>query len=130
MENILRLWKNFKICPDLWFFFGFLLTFTLSTRKILISYPIKDAFNEYTAISIYLSDIFLFLAIFSWILSILCNKYILLSNNSPTTPKLSTEKVNKWLKCSTFIPLIVPRGTISLEWNIFKDKFGRNFFFS
>ena len=73
-----KILSSFFKRPDLWFFSGFLLTFPLTTRKVLLFYPINDAFNEYTGIYLYLSDIFLLLTIISWFI-ILCNKYSILS---------------------------------------------------
>jgi len=63
---------------DIWFFYAFLVTSTLSVRKVLLYYPINNNFNEYTGIYLYLSDIFLFLTITSWLLA-LCNKNSILS---------------------------------------------------
>lgn len=74
MDYLSKFWSKFKQEPDIWFFYGFLLTFTLSCRKILFYSPIKGTFNEYTAIYIYISDIFLFFTIISW-------SFIILSNN-------------------------------------------------
>jgi len=71
--------KTKKLPIDIRFFFLFLLTFTLSVRKVLFYFPIEGTFNEYTGIYIYISDIFLILAITSWIISILCNTKPLLS---------------------------------------------------
>ena len=79
MEIARKIWENFKIQPDSWFFFGFLLTFTLSIRKVLFYFPIQGTFNEYTGIYIYISDIFLMLTIVSWLISILCNNSVILS---------------------------------------------------
>ncbi|MDD5397064.1 MAG: O-antigen ligase family protein [Candidatus Moranbacteria bacterium] len=78
-KNIIGIWKNFISQPDIWFFYAFLITFTLSIRKILYFVPINNSFNEYTGVYIYLSDIFLFLTFISYIL---CNNIILLSNIS------------------------------------------------
>ena len=80
MENIVKLWKQNKIQPDFWFFYCFLLTFTLSVRKVLFYFPIQRTFNEYTAVYLYLSDIFLFLAIISWLI-ILCYRNIIASRD-------------------------------------------------
>lgn len=79
MKIIGKIWKNTKIQPDIWLFYGFLLTFTLSLRKVLFYFPIKGTFNEYAGIYIYISDIFLFLTLVSWPISILCNDSISLS---------------------------------------------------
>ena len=73
-----KIFASFLEKPDVWFFYGFLITFTLSIRKVLFFYPINGTFNEYTGIYLYLSDIFLFLTIAIW-LFILCNKYSILS---------------------------------------------------
>ena len=74
MEVIKKLWQNFKTRPDSWFFYGFLLTFPLTIRKVLLYYPIGGTFNEYTGIYLYLSDIFLILTLIFWVIPILCNK--------------------------------------------------------
>lgn len=60
---------------EIWFFYGFLATFTLSIRKVLFFSPIKGQFNEYTGIYFYFSDLFIFLMLFCWGISILSNKY-------------------------------------------------------
>jgi len=78
MDIFKKAWNNFKVQPDSWFFYAFILTFTLSIRKILIFYPLAGDYNEYASISLYLSDIFLFLTFLSWII-ILRNKYSILS---------------------------------------------------
>ena len=65
---------NFLNKLEVWFFYGFLITFTLSIRKVLFFYPIKGQFNEYTGVYLYLSDLFLLLILISWGLSILYNK--------------------------------------------------------
>ena len=82
MSTVSIIWNNFKNQPDIWFFYGFLLTFTLSIRKVLFFYPINNQFNEYTGIYLYLSDIFLVLALVLWGITILRNKYNNLSRNS------------------------------------------------
>ena len=69
------IWEQIKKQPvDIWFFCLFLLAFTLSVRKVALYFPIKGALNEYTGIYVYMSDVFLFFAIFTWSLIILCNK--------------------------------------------------------
>jgi hypothetical protein len=73
METFSKIRNNFKLQPDIWFFYGFLLTFTLSVRKVLFFYPINGQFNEYTGIYLYLSDIFLILTLLSWGYTLLCN---------------------------------------------------------
>lgn len=90
--------------PDFLFFLLFLSTSMFSVRKVLFFYPINGDFNEYNGVYIYLSDIFLFLSLTSWII-ILCNKYDILSifNLNTIHSCLSIIK-----KCST--------------WNIFSKK--------
>jgi hypothetical protein len=78
LENIKKITKNQPI--DIWFFILFLLTFTLSIRKVLFYFPIQGTFNEYSGIYLYLSDIFLILAISVWLFTILCNINTNLSN--------------------------------------------------
>jgi len=80
MNYIYCFWSKLKIKPDIWFFYEFLLTFTFSIRKVLFYFPIKGTFNEYTGIYVYISDIFLFFTMLSWIILILSNKNIYLSN--------------------------------------------------
>lgn len=96
-----KLWQKFKTEPDVWFFYGFLLTFTLSIRKVLKFYPIEGRFNEYTGIYLYLSDLFLIACL---LLFILYNKYSILSiyRNVP--------------RPSTTILKNVPRGTLVLPF--------------
>ena len=84
---------SFRKKPDFWFFCAFLATSTLSIRKVLFYYPVKGVFNEYMGVYIYLSDIFLFLTLFTWFL-ILCNKNSILS----ILTAFSTLKIN----CSTW----------------------------
>ena len=79
MNPLKNIWNKFIAQPDIWFFYGFLLTFTLSIRKVIKFYPINGQFNEYTGIYLYLSDIFLILALVFWGISILQNKNDILS---------------------------------------------------
>ena len=79
MQIIIKFWNNFKTQPDIWFFYGFLITFTLSIRKVLYFFPIKSEFNEYAGAYVYLSDIFLIAAIVIWLITILYNKRCILS---------------------------------------------------
>ncbi len=116
--------------PDIWFFFLFTTTFTLSVRKVVYFFPIEGAFNEYTGVYIYLSDIFLFLTIFYWACSILYNNKYLLSikkafhncstwNNQEKISKLFHVEHMKLSDCCSEGELcderyvIVPRGTIT-----------------
>jgi hypothetical protein len=79
MRYIHYFWNKFKQEPDIWFFYAFLLSFSFSIRKILFYFPIQGTFNEYTAIFVYISDIFLFCTILSWFIYLLCNSNIFLS---------------------------------------------------
>ena len=85
MSAIKKVWQKIQKYPiDIWFFYLFLLTFTLNVRKVVLYFPLKGTFNEYTGIYVYMSDLFLFLAVFFWILSIIYNKL-----PSPSISKLS-----------------------------------------
>lgn len=70
-----NLWNNFKAQSDVWFFYGFLATFTLSIRKVIKFYPIMGQFNEYSGIYLYLSDIFLILTIIAFCIIVLFKLY-------------------------------------------------------
>jgi len=112
MINLIsKLWNNFKNQPDIWFFFGFLLTFTLSVRKVLFYFPLFENFNEYSATYIYLSDIFLILTFIFWFISILCNNILYLSS------------IKLWIssvlhKLYIFLPLfLVFLSFISILWS-------------
>jgi hypothetical protein len=89
MSYLVNFWNKIKHQPDIWFFYIFLLTFTFSVRKIIDYYPIQGtkerAFNEYSSIFIYISDIFLFFTILSWL-------YIILSNN-----KVNVSRLKLWI---------------------------------
>ena len=122
-----QIYSAFKKKPDIWFFYMFLATSTLSIRKVLYYFPIDNSFNEYTGIYIYLSDIFLILTFISFIL---CNNNILLSNTHTFLLKyhhklklFHVEQLRKKFKsesnCSMWNNLksvfkIVPRGTLLL----------------
>lgn len=79
MSTLKKYWSNFKTQPDVWFFCGFLLAWTLSLRKVLNFFPIQDQFNEYAGIYLYVSDVFLILVLVFWLLSIIYNKNSILS---------------------------------------------------
>ncbi|HAR99501.1 MAG TPA: hypothetical protein DEA89_02510 [Candidatus Moranbacteria bacterium] len=127
MMNIIKqLWHSFKERPDIWFFYIFLATFTLSIRKVLYFHPINNSFNEYTGVYIYLSDLFLIL---TFLLYILYNNKSILSNitsflkNHYTKFKLfhaclSGRQVEqfKWQDWSGHKKTLknVPRGTFTL----------------
>jgi hypothetical protein len=110
MKIVVKFWQNFKTQPDVWFFYGFLLTFTLSIRKVLLFYPIKGEFNEYTGIYFYLSDIFLILTLIFWLISILCNNNDILS--------IFRTKFNALYKPYYILPfLLVVWSFISVFWS-------------
>lgn len=106
---------------ELWSFYFFLLTMTLSVRKILYTLKIRSSFNEYSSIYIYLSDIALIWVFFLFILN---NKKLILSNISSASQLFHVEQIQKIYQickkqinnCSTWnnyfsIDVIVPRGT-------------------
>lgn len=88
MTILSKAWNNFRAQSDIWFFYGFLITFTLTIRKVLFFYPIAGQFNEWSGIYLYLGDVFLFLALIIWVANILCNNY----------DKLSIATTKLWLK--------------------------------
>jgi hypothetical protein len=126
-----KAWIEFKSQPEIWFFYGFLVTSMLSVRKILFFYPIDGQFNEYASASIYLSDLFLITTLVAGIFSILSNR---ICNLSIATGQSRLA----WIKCSTPVQMFhpstnVPRGTFcgaSVEhsagqaWNISKRQIG------
>jgi O-antigen ligase len=110
MEFIKKSWQNFKTQPDVWFFYGFLITFTLTIRKVLSFYPIRGQFNEYTGIYLYLSDIFLVFTLIFWVITILCNKQRELS--------IYKTLFNASSKPLIFLPLLfVAWSFISVFWS-------------
>lgn len=109
MTNILKKIKTLPI--DLWFFIGFLLTFTLSVRKVLFYFPIQGAFNEYTGIYLYASDIFLCLTFASWLLIILRNKLL---NLSSFKLWINSTKLNFVLILPAFLTIL---SFISILWS-------------
>lgn len=92
MAVIARLWKKFKSQPDVWFFYAFLATFTLSIRKVLFFYQIDGSFNEYSGTYLYVSDIFLFFSLVSWSFLSLNNKSLKLSIKDLTRGKFKKKK--------------------------------------
>jgi hypothetical protein len=85
-EKMGNIWKEAKKQPkDIWFFYLFLLTFTLGVRKVILYLPLKGAFNEYTGAYVYASDIFLYFTIVAWFISILYNKIVNKSMGSDDT---------------------------------------------
>ena len=112
MNYLVKFWKDFRTQPDIWFFYGFLATFTLTIRKVIAFYPIAGNFNEYTGIYLYLSDIFLLITLVIFAFIILCNKFNILSiyTNVPRLPR------GIFHACpadrDTDNTQIVPRGTI------------------
>jgi len=113
IKFIKQTWNIFKQEPDVWFFYMFIATFTLSIRKIIYAFKIRDSFNEYTGVYIYLSDIFLILIFISFILY---NNKSILSNIHTALSRLFTRiqlfHVEQLLSKKTH-NLIVPRGTIN-----------------
>ncbi len=89
MQGIKYFWQDFKTQPEIWFFYGFLLTATLTLRKVLLFFPLQGEFNEYSSLYLYLSDIFLLLTLGAGFLTILKNKINILSiyNNVPRGTK-------------------------------------------
>ena len=84
---IIAIWKKIKKQPtDVWFFYLFLSTFTLSIRKVLFFFPVKGIFNEYTGAYIYASGIFFCGIILTWASVILRNN--LANKSSEKTPIL------------------------------------------
>ena len=70
---------------DIWFFFLFIFVSSLSLRKVIDYFPVErtsqrtlpaiGGFNEYAGIYVYISDIFLTLAILCWVVSIIYTNY-------------------------------------------------------
>jgi hypothetical protein len=96
---------------EIWFFYGLLATFTLSIRKVLFFYPIKGQFNEYSGIYLYLSDIFLFLVLACWFISIPYNKTVIKSRCSLSLLPYLKQK-------SVLLPLLlVGFSFVSILWS-------------
>ncbi len=93
--------------PDQWFFCLFLLTFTLSVRKVLFFYPFPHNFNENTGAYLYISDIFLLLTIITWIFFLLRNKFYILSSN--IIPILKPSIFKSWY-------FTIPLGIITISF--------------
>jgi hypothetical protein len=122
MEILRKIWKNFKTQPDVWFFFGFLLTFTLSVRKVLFYFPIQGTFNEYAGIYIYVSDIFLMMAVVLWLFIILFNIYSNLSSSrlwiTCLANSLSTKSRRFFSNPALYIPaVIILWAFLSIIWS-------------
>lgn len=121
--NLLKsILNNIKTQPDIWFFFGFLLTFSLTVRKVLFYFPIKGTFNEYTGIYVYLSDIFLISSIICWFI-LLYYKIIVLSsfvNLYHLSFKTFREKVSFLLSNSlvSFPLIMVLYSFFSIFWSV------------
>jgi hypothetical protein len=114
MNYARNFWKEFKANPDIWFFYGFLVTFTLSIRKVLVFYPLGGVFNEYAGIYLYLSDLFLIFTIVFWFLSYLYNKKI---NLSIYTHKLST-LINRHNLLITLPAVLIVWSFASIAWSV------------
>jgi len=126
MNQLQKIWNNFKAQPDVWFFYGFLATFTLSVRKVLFFYPINEQFNEYTSIYLYISDLFLLSIAISWLVSILRNKQFLLSiikaATVPPREKCSTWNNFRGRHGTLLLPLfLVAWSFISINWSVNQD---------
>jgi len=78
-ETVNNFWRNVKKYTDIWFFFIFLITFPLSIRKVVFFFPLGGAFNEYTGIYLYSSDLLFILTFLFFLFSILYNDSISLS---------------------------------------------------
>jgi|GEM_PF-2623242 len=88
-EKMRNIWKEIKNQPkDVWFFYLFILTFTLGVRKVILYFPVKRTFNEYFGVYVYASDIFLYLTILVWITAILYNKISILSSSNNDVSRL------------------------------------------
>lgn len=85
MQFLYKFWLKQNTPIDVWFFYAFLITFPLSIRKVLYSYPIANQFNEYSGIYLYLSDIFIILILVYWIISRLYHKNYCVSMKVPAT---------------------------------------------
>lgn len=114
---------------DIWFFFLFLLTFSLSVRKVIDYFPVEGTsertFNEYTGIYVYVSDIFLFLTILFWIAIRLYDSIDLLSNKYDNKLWI-TQLIHKlFFKFTQYDYLNVKCST----WNIF-NKLKNNWYIS
>jgi len=108
MQRIMNILSKIEI----WFFYGLLLTFTLSIRKVLFFYPIRGQFNEYAGIYLYLSDIFVLSILASWLLSALYNKIVLKSRYRIDFKLFLKQKV-------VAIPfLLVIFSFISIFWSV------------
>jgi len=118
MKPFNKFWQIFKSQPDIWFFYGFLLTFTLSIRKVLFLYPINGQFNEYTSIYLYLSDVFLILTILIWGYRILYNNKYHLSTNPLSSLSLKMFHVEHLFRNKLlYIPvLLIIWSGISIIW--------------
>jgi len=88
MRTIFAISNKIKNRPDIWFFFGFILFFSFSIRKVWFYFPIQGTFNEYTGIYVYISDILLAATLLSWLLILLNNNKHLLSNIPTLKPTI------------------------------------------
>ena len=124
MAWIRNAWNNFKTQPEIWFFYGFLATSMLSVRKVIIYYPRGGTFNEYAGTYSYPSDIFLFLTLAIWIISILYNKSLYLSITAFSSSRCSTPASTQGDSSSTRLDSArLARG----RWNMLKYSRGTNY---
>ena len=114
---------------DLLFFAGFLLTFTFSLRKIILPGQIEGSFSEYISVFFYISDAFLLLSLFLWIVLILNNR-----SSSESIVKLVdkllknfyTQVIHRFLGIFG-ININVPRGTFeNKQGRLFQNNLSRN----
>ncbi len=128
MELMIKLWKDFKTQPEIWFFYGFILTFTLTVRKVLWFFPLRGEFNEYSGIYLYLSDIFLGLTLISWVIIILYNKIDILSMCRDISKKEYSASTEMFHACSVAKKCSIPVGMFHVEhptgqaWNFLYGK--------
>ncbi len=108
MTDLLR---KIKAELHVWFFYGFILTFSLTIRKVIWHFPLEGLFNEHSGLYFYLSDIFLVATLILWVISLYNNK----------KDKLSSYKLWKTIpihRLSIFLPLILAVFSfLSIFWS-------------
>jgi hypothetical protein len=87
---LLKHYHIFHKHPDWYFFYLFLISFPLSVRKIIHFYPISGQYNEFTSISLYLSDLLLLATLIIWLAKLYNNILSSLSIALPPTKIIST----------------------------------------
>lgn len=91
--------------PDLWLFSCFLCSLPLPTRKILWFVPLRGDFNEYTSVSLYLSDVLFLCLVWAWII-LLYNNIIKKSIYERLTFLLRS-RYRKCFAIIVFFPLLI-----------------------